>query len=204
MATSAATQGARPHSKPPFFTRLFTGVGVQVGVVVVVGLHEQAELYRAVAVPQPAVARVGKPVVAVLTVVVYVAQKANAEETAAGLWVGNNARRQLSALHFAPSTEFELRKRQVASRDELLNFMMRVVRSESGDFMSRFKQLKIEQACYCKETLRNYQIGESPNSAFYVPLMPGHSHCYERGSRFITAKNNEQTNKTKPLNNGMT
>lgn len=85
LATSAATQGARPHSKPPFLTRLFAGVGVQVGVVVVVGLHEQAELYRAVAVPQPPVARVGKPVVAVLIVVVYVAQKANAEETAAGL-----------------------------------------------------------------------------------------------------------------------
>ena len=134
---------------------------MQVGVVVVVGLHEQAELYRAAAVPQPPVARVGKPVVAVLIVVVYVAQKANAEETAAGLCVGNKARRQLrytsqlaldskgqtfdrercifantylSALHFAPSTELELRKRQAASRAELVNFIMRVVRSERADF----------------------------------------------------------------------
>ena len=66
---------------------------MQVGVLV--GWHEHAELYRAVAVPQPPVARVGKPVVAVLIVVVYVAQKASAEETADGVPVGNNARRQL-------------------------------------------------------------------------------------------------------------
>ena len=33
-------------------------------------MHIQAELYRAVDTPQPAVARVGKPVVAVLIVVV--------------------------------------------------------------------------------------------------------------------------------------
>ena len=41
-----------------------------VRVVVVVGWHEQAELYRAGAVPQAAVARVGKPVVLVFTVFV--------------------------------------------------------------------------------------------------------------------------------------
>lgn len=58
-------------------------------------MHEHAELYRAVAVPQPPVARVGNPVVAVLIVVVYVAQKAEAEESAAGEPVGNRARRQL-------------------------------------------------------------------------------------------------------------
>lgn len=60
-----------------------------------VGLHEHAELYRAVDVPQPPVARVGKPVLAVLIVVVYVAQNASADDIAAGLWVGNMARRQL-------------------------------------------------------------------------------------------------------------
>ncbi len=38
--------------------------------LVVVGLHEHAELYRAVDVPQPPVARFGKPVVAVLSFVV--------------------------------------------------------------------------------------------------------------------------------------
>jgi len=43
---------------------------VEVIALVAVGLHEQAELYRAVAVPQPPVARVGKPVVSVLTLVV--------------------------------------------------------------------------------------------------------------------------------------
>lgn len=53
--------------------------------LVAVGLHEHAELYGAVAVPQPPVARVGKPVVSVLTVVVYVAQNASADDTAAGL-----------------------------------------------------------------------------------------------------------------------
>lgn len=38
FCTSAAIQGERaPHSKPPFWTRLFAGVGVQVaGVLVVV------------------------------------------------------------------------------------------------------------------------------------------------------------------------
>jgi len=50
-----------------------------------VGLQEHAELYRAVAVPQPPVARAGKPVVAVLIVVVYVAQNASADDRTAGL-----------------------------------------------------------------------------------------------------------------------
>lgn len=84
----------------PFCTKLFEGVAVQpsklvvevaemvdvavevevevadvvdvakVVELVVVGLHEHAELYRAVDVPQPPVARVGKPVVAVLIFVV--------------------------------------------------------------------------------------------------------------------------------------
>ena len=70
-----ATQGARPHSKPPFLTMLMAGVGAQLAVAVVVevgrpGLHEQAELYLSLSVPQPEVALVGNPVVAVLIVVV--------------------------------------------------------------------------------------------------------------------------------------
>jgi len=72
FVSSVATQWSRPpHSKPPFWTRLLGGVGVQVGGGLVrVGWHEHAELYRAVAVPQPPVARVGNPVVAVLYVLV--------------------------------------------------------------------------------------------------------------------------------------
>ena len=53
---------------------------VHVGVLVMVGLHEQAELYREGAVPQAAVALVGNPLVFVLTVVVYVAQNAASDE----------------------------------------------------------------------------------------------------------------------------
>ncbi|KAL8660551.1 MAG: hypothetical protein Q9202_006445 [Teloschistes flavicans] len=115
---SAAIQGDRPHSKPPFRTTLLYGVGVHVGVVdvvddvvlvvdvvvevaevvvvdevleveesveLIVGLHEQAELYREAAVPQAADALLGKPVVIVLTAVVKVAQKAASDEYAAGL-----------------------------------------------------------------------------------------------------------------------
>lgn len=59
--------------------------GAEVVELFAVGLHEHAELYRAVEVPQPPVARVGKPVVAVLIVVVYVAQNASADDMAAGL-----------------------------------------------------------------------------------------------------------------------
>ena len=59
------------------------------------GLQEQADEYREGDVPQPAVARVGNPVVAVLMVLVYVEQKARAEETALGVPVGKRARRQL-------------------------------------------------------------------------------------------------------------
>lgn len=86
---SAATHGAKPHSKPPLLTRLLAGVGVHVGVADVVeldnveligGLQEHAELYRAGAVPQAADALLGKPVVTVLTVAVYVAQKAASDE----------------------------------------------------------------------------------------------------------------------------
>ena len=84
---------------------LLAGVGVQVGVLevevvvamveLIVGLQEQAELYRAGAVPQAAEARLGKPVVMVLIEVVYVAQNAALEEYTAGLGVGKSARRQL-------------------------------------------------------------------------------------------------------------
>lgn len=109
---SAAIHGDSPHSKPPFRTTLLYGVGVQVDVVdvvedvvlvvdvvvavaevlevedsveLIVGLHEQAELYREAAVPQAADALLGKPVVIVLTAVVKVAQKAASDEYAAGL-----------------------------------------------------------------------------------------------------------------------
>lgn len=34
LATTAAAQGARPHSKPPFFTTLLDGLGVQVALKV--------------------------------------------------------------------------------------------------------------------------------------------------------------------------
>ena len=83
--TSAATQGERPHSKPPFWTMLLAGVGLHVGVIdavedtdvcvvdrveAMVGLQEQAELYRAGLVPQEAEALLGKPVVIVLILVV--------------------------------------------------------------------------------------------------------------------------------------
>ena len=70
---------------------------VVVLLVDVVGAQEQAELYFVVAVPQALVARVGNPVVAVWTVLVYVAQNARSDVTTAGLWVGNNARRQLQS-----------------------------------------------------------------------------------------------------------
>ncbi len=36
LVTSPATQGARPHSKPPFTTTLFDGVGLQTELVIVV------------------------------------------------------------------------------------------------------------------------------------------------------------------------
>ena len=54
---------------------LMAGVGAQLAVAVVVevgrpGLHEQAELYLSLSVPQPEVALLGNPVVAVLIVVV--------------------------------------------------------------------------------------------------------------------------------------
>ena len=64
---------------------LLVVVVVVVVVVLVVGAHEHAELYFAVAVPQALVARVGKPVVAVCFVFVYVAQNATSDESAAGL-----------------------------------------------------------------------------------------------------------------------
>lgn len=75
---SVATHGPRPHSKPPFFRMLLAGVGVHCGVLDVDlvtvelrgGLQEQAELYREDAVPQAAEARVGNPVVIVMTEVV--------------------------------------------------------------------------------------------------------------------------------------
>lgn len=43
LVTSTAIQGARPHSKPPFRTTLFDGVGAQValGVAVVCGTDEE-------------------------------------------------------------------------------------------------------------------------------------------------------------------
>lgn len=89
--------------------RLLAGVGVHVGVVVVVvnvvvavGLQEQAELYREGLLPQPPVARAGKPVVAVFMMVVYVAQNAEAAERAEGLALGNRALRQLEN-HFSAS-----------------------------------------------------------------------------------------------------
>ena len=34
LATTAATQGGRPHSKPPFWTTLLDGLGVQVALKV--------------------------------------------------------------------------------------------------------------------------------------------------------------------------
>ena len=99
------TQGARPHSKPGFLTGLLLGDGVQVGVgdvvevfwvvVVTVGWQEQAELYRAGAVPHAALILAGNPVVAVWTVEVKVEQNAEAAEREEGLDGGNRARRQL-------------------------------------------------------------------------------------------------------------
>lgn len=70
-----ATQGARPHSKPPFLTMLMTGVMAQLAVTVDVvverlGLQEQAELYLSLSVPQPGIALLGNPGVIVLIVVV--------------------------------------------------------------------------------------------------------------------------------------
>lgn len=43
LVTSTAVQGARPHSKPPFRTTLFDGVGAQValGVAVVCGTDDE-------------------------------------------------------------------------------------------------------------------------------------------------------------------
>lgn len=111
---SSAIQGDRPHSNPGFRTILLSGVeahgsGVvevdvdeevlevaEDNVELIVGLQEQAELYREAAVPQAADALLGKPVVIVLTEVVKVAQKAASEEYAARLWVGKRARRQLN------------------------------------------------------------------------------------------------------------
>lgn len=135
---SVATQGGRPHSKPPFLTASPLGFppvgtqGVEVGedvvvveeevvdvddvvvveeevvvveeevvvveeevvdvlevvvvlevverVELIVGLQEQAELYREGAVPQAAVALLGNPVVAVRREAVNVAQKAASDE----------------------------------------------------------------------------------------------------------------------------
>ena len=58
---------------------------LEVNVELMVGLQEQAELYRAGAVPQAAVALVGKPVVLVSTLAVKVAQNAASVEYADGL-----------------------------------------------------------------------------------------------------------------------
>ena len=58
---------------------------VEVRVELIVGLQEHAELYRAGAVPQAAVALLGKPVVPVAALAVKVAQNAASEEYTAGL-----------------------------------------------------------------------------------------------------------------------
>jgi hypothetical protein len=63
---AAGVQNAVPHSKPPFLTIL----PVSPAQAVAVGRQEQAELYRDGIVPQLGVMLGGKPVVAVLVVVV--------------------------------------------------------------------------------------------------------------------------------------
>ena len=95
VSGSWTVQGASPHSKSPLTTPA-VAVGVQVAVGVgagplQVGPHLQAEMYLAGAVPQAAVALVGK-LVAVTPLAVMVAQKADATETAEGDGHGKRAR----------------------------------------------------------------------------------------------------------------
>ena len=67
-------------------------VVVKVDMAVAVGPQAQAELYLEGLERQAAVKRDGKPVVAVATAWVYVAQKDWAEDSRAGSFVGNRAR----------------------------------------------------------------------------------------------------------------
>ena len=90
-------QGARPHSKPPFLIRLTAGVGAQLALdEVEVGvanprLQEQAELIFCLSAEQPAVTRAGRPIVAALTVLVYVLQKEDSDEYSEEVAVGRRA-----------------------------------------------------------------------------------------------------------------